>query len=266
MDDASTDDTLQRMEHYRKRDTRITIARHPINLKLPAALNTGFALARGELLTWTSDDNVFRQSALEEMASFLNFNPGVDLVYTDHSIIDSSGLEMQQIKVGRPEELGLSNCLGACFMYRRALMETVGEYRSDMFLVEDYDYWLRCALTAKLAPLHRDLYLRREHDQSLSSLHPERVQKQTRKVLLANLPNMGRAHRTMRAFANIQLAKLYLASKDNPTSRRRLLNALQTNPFRAMSQLPSLISQGLLGPLAAGAFNPLYRNLKALRR
>ena len=264
VDDASTDDTPERMERYRKRDTRIAIARHPTNLKLPAALNTGFAMARGKLLTWTSDDNAYRPSALEEMAGFLDFNPDVDFVYTDYSIIDNHGRATRQATVGRPEELGLSNCIGPCFLYRRALMEAVGEYCDEMFLVEDYDYWLRCALAARLAPLHRDLYLLRVHDQSLSSLNPERVQEQTRKMLLAHLPGMGRAHRDMRAYTYIQMAKLNLARRDTAAGRRRLLSAIEASPYRAMCQLPCLVSQGVFGLRTARVFEPLYQNIRHL--
>src|SRR5262245_42250457 len=57
VDDASTDDTPHRLRAWSEKDSRIRVVRHATNRKLPAALNTGFAGARGKYLTWSSDDN-----------------------------------------------------------------------------------------------------------------------------------------------------------------------------------------------------------------
>src|SRR6516162_6752271 len=67
VDDASTDETPSIIADYLARDRRVTSLRNPVNRKLPGSLNAGFAQARGELLTWTSDDNCYRPHALNEM-------------------------------------------------------------------------------------------------------------------------------------------------------------------------------------------------------
>jgi len=266
VDDASTDDTPRRMEGYKARDRRVRVVHHETNRKLPAALNTGFALARGSLLTWTSDDNCYRTEALAEMVAFLEGRPDVDFVYADHSVIDAAGVPQRRVRVADPEKLGLSNCVAACFMYRRRLAEAVGQYREDRFLVEDYDYWLRCALAGRLAALHKDLYLRRVHAASLSSRHPRRVIERTRALLIEHLGRMNGSHRELKALTHIQLAKLAHACSLSEESRRHLGAALRLSPRRAGRQLPALVNQGVLGPIAAGAIRPVYRTLRRLRR
>lgn len=266
VDDASTDDTLQRMQHYRDRDERIVLLRHKTNCKLPAALNTGFGSARGDLLSWTSDDNLYRPGALGEMVHFFKVHTEVDFVYADHTIIDEHGQALRVARVGRPAELGLANCIGPCFMYRRSVMEAIGSYRDDMFLVEDYDYWLRAAKVACFAPLHVDLYLRRVHGGSLTSRHADRIRQQTRAVLLANLNDMGRLRRAIRANGHMQLARLAHSCHDTTASHRHLRAAAVASPFRTICQLPSLASEGLFGTVIAGASTGLYRRLKRLRR
>ncbi|HEY7975548.1 MAG TPA: glycosyltransferase family 2 protein, partial [Ktedonobacterales bacterium] len=64
VDDTSTDATPTVLAEWAARDARIHVIRHEVNKRLPGALNTGFAAARGELLTWTSDDNRYRPDAL----------------------------------------------------------------------------------------------------------------------------------------------------------------------------------------------------------
>ena len=59
VDDCSTDATSVILAEYAVRDSRIRIIRNAENQKLPRSLNIGFAEARGEYLTWTSDDNVY---------------------------------------------------------------------------------------------------------------------------------------------------------------------------------------------------------------
>ena len=58
VDDCSTDDSPQIVAGFAADDARIRVIRHAHNRKLPGALNTGFDAARGEYLTWTSDDNL----------------------------------------------------------------------------------------------------------------------------------------------------------------------------------------------------------------
>src|SRR5687768_16352258 len=70
VDDCSTDDTPRIMAEAVRSDARIRSVRHETNKKLPSGLNTGFRLAKGDYLTWTSDDNCYRPEALAEMVAF----------------------------------------------------------------------------------------------------------------------------------------------------------------------------------------------------
>src|SRR5436190_21740360 len=57
VDDCSKDETPQTIKSYT--DPRIRYHRNESNQRLPRSLNIGFSLAKGEYLTWTSDDNFF---------------------------------------------------------------------------------------------------------------------------------------------------------------------------------------------------------------
>lgn len=189
VDDGSTDDTVGKIERYLGRDRGLRLLRHECNRRLPAALNTGFANAAGKYLTWTSDDNYYRPEAIDEMVAYLEDHPNVDMVYTDCSVIDDAGNIIMRMHVGESETL-LSchhNCIGPCFLYRRHVRDVVGEYAEDMFLVEDYDYWLRASNSFRLEPYHKDLYCYRIHRKSLSARHAQRVDCMVDRALSRNL-------------------------------------------------------------------------------
>src|SRR5438128_1966436 len=59
VDDGSMDETSAILESLT--DDRVRKIRHQTNRGLSAALNTGCAEARGEYLTWTSDDNLYAE-------------------------------------------------------------------------------------------------------------------------------------------------------------------------------------------------------------
>ena len=89
-----------------------------------------------------------------------------------------------------PESLRKGNCVQACFMYRRSAYEKIGEYRTDMVLVEDYEYWLR---------MHKDCHMEylkgpspyqyRRHDESLSSRRPVEVLVQLARAKALHFPD-----------------------------------------------------------------------------
>ncbi len=169
VDDNSPDDTGTVVASFD--DPRIRYVRNDPNLKLPRALNRGFSLARGTLLTWTSDDNLYAPTAIERMVETLR-SRDEDFVYADYwlfSDTDAEGrpLDTQLDKLPDQLQLTKGNHIGACFMYTRALYEAVGEYDPDLFLVEDYDYFIRAARQFRFYHIPEALYFFRRDDNTL---------------------------------------------------------------------------------------------------
>ncbi len=177
VNDCSTDGTLSIMQEYKACDQRIKVVENATNQKLPRSLNIGFAHARGEYYTWTSDDNRYKPQALQRMLEYLEAHEETGLVYCDMDYIDERGNKTGF--VSRPEtELYSSNCIGACFLYRREAAEKVGEYDAAMFLVEDYDYWIRFAQKYNISHLPVCLYEYRYHGSSLTEKKAEKINRQ----------------------------------------------------------------------------------------
>ena len=196
VDDCSQDSTPQIIAEYVVRDRRIRSIRHAINQKLPRALNTGHAAARGDFLMWTSDDNRLLPPALEEMTRFLEEHPDVGVVYADSILIDEHGQYLQDYPAQPASRLAYMNPLGGCFLYRKMVYEALGGYDTDLFLAEDYEFWLRAYRRFKLAPLHKVLYEYRWHDQSLTKAANRReVRTNADRALRRHLPHLRQSTR-----------------------------------------------------------------------
>lgn len=177
VNDCSTDNSRDVMQSYADIDSRIRIVDNSSNLKLPMSLNTGFREARGKYLTWTSDDNLYKVNALKELAGYLENNPEIGLVYSDMDFVDAS-LNFIREQCLEPEMLLCADCVGASFMYRREVLDKVGEYDPDMFLVEDYEYWIRISEQFKIGHLNKNLYTYRMHSGSLTGTRKNDINKQ----------------------------------------------------------------------------------------
>ncbi len=208
VDDASTDDTASIASDFAAQDARIKLLRHDTNKKLPHALNTGYEATRGEFITWTSDDNRYRTTALASMVDYLDAHPDVDAVYTDYSFFDEQGQPGEYRRVQPPSALMFKQCIGPSFLHRRTLGEAVGPYAEDLFLAEDYDFWLRASAYGVLEPLHRDLYLYRMHGGTLTAGYRPQVIIACEQALLRNLPHLDWAMPRHRAEAYLHLAEL----------------------------------------------------------
>ena len=143
VDDCSTDRTGEIAERFAEDDGRIKIIHNTENKKLPASLNIGFRKTIGEYLTWTSDDNAYEKDALSVMHNFLNVNPKIPMVCTAMNLMDEEGVVYSKYPEYDADRMYYNDIVGACFMYRRSVMESVGEYNENLFCVEDYEYWLR---------------------------------------------------------------------------------------------------------------------------
>lgn len=189
VDDGSVDSSLETAQKYAAADNRIKVV-HQENLKLPTALNNGFAEARGEFFTWHSADNRMLPDCLEVMAGELKRHRCTDMVYANEYLIDGNG----KIITGHgwfeiPPNSGNvifppsarflntipNNTVGAAFMYRSGTDAVLGGYDPRMFLLEDYDYFMRMNSLFRIKHVRHTapIYAYRFHDGSLTSKDKE---------------------------------------------------------------------------------------------
>lgn len=182
VNDCSTDNTLEIITEYAKKDSRIRVINNETNAKLPQALNIGFRAARGQYYTWTSDDNRYLPNAFEVMLSLLEEKLTVGLVYCNMNLIDERGNITKEGRLPEPDTLVRHNCVGACFMYRSTVAKSVGTYDPEMFLAEDYDYWMRIYQKSTLEHIDETCYLYRIHGGSLTAQRQQQIKAQTAKL------------------------------------------------------------------------------------
>jgi glycosyltransferase involved in cell wall biosynthesis len=176
MDDGSTDGTMELLDGYRKRDSRIHVYRRE-HRGLVASLNEGRALASGRYVAIMHADDVAFAERLERQVRHLDANPPLALLGTGHTQIDSEGLRRGKTSYpASPEEvaqrLASKNCIAhPTVMFRRAMLDRVGSYRAPFFPCEDYDLWLRASEVYPLANLPEPLLAYRVHESSVSRTH-----------------------------------------------------------------------------------------------
>ncbi len=245
VDDCSADGTPQILADYTRRDRRIRSIRHRENLGLPRSLNAGFDEARGRYFTWISDDNRFRRSALQTMIEVLDHRPDVDVVYSNYSVIDAAGSPVALRRVSRVDELGYTNCVGASFLYRRAVHDALGGFDTTKALVEDYDFWVRAAGRFRFEALAVDLYEYRLHGGSLSAQHDAAIVAAHRRLLREWLPRMDWLGRSSRARACVHLARTTLGRGELYAALQDLWLGCRLAPAAVAAECAGRIYRGI---------------------
>lgn len=186
VDDCSTDGTPEIIQRFAQQDNRIQVIRNVENQKLPRSLNIGFRQTTGGNLTWTSDDNFYEENAIEVMVRALEQNPDYGMVYCDMTCIYEDGVKLRRPPLNM-ERFYVDDVVGACFLYRRQVLETVGEYNPDLTLVEDYDYWLRVRQQYEILYIPQRLYQYRFHSGSLTMTKEREIAAQLQRMRLQHL-------------------------------------------------------------------------------
>ncbi len=185
MDDGSFDRTPEIVDAYAAKDSRIRVV-HQKNQKLPRTLSNGFALARGEFLTWTSADNIMHPDFLEKLVGEMKNHPETGMIYANLDLIDENGDPLTDMHwypdplspevVRLPQsvlELNIypDNYIAAAFMYRASVAHAIGNYSANRYTTEDYDYWMRINDCFNLRHTSFDdpIYSYRFHSKSLTA-------------------------------------------------------------------------------------------------
>lgn len=114
------------------------------------AINKGWSMAGGEILAWLNSDDTYEMNALKTAAEFLTNHAEVDMVYGDCSIINENSIFEKKCPT-IDFDLGSLVCniwfipQQSSFI-RRKVVKSVGEIRTDLHLVMDWELWLRIAM------------------------------------------------------------------------------------------------------------------------
>lgn len=168
VDDCSKDSSLTIANKFANKDKRIIVISNTENKKLPATLNIGHHQAKGNFITWTSDDNILKPNFLELLINSLLENQA-DIVYSNYDIINENG-SLKRIHITGPtEHILFGNKIGASFLYKKEVFNELQGYDESLFLLEDYDFWLRASTKFNFHHLNVNLYQYRLHTSSLTS-------------------------------------------------------------------------------------------------
>ena len=83
IDDVSSDETLEIIEEYAKKDQRVIIVRNEVNSGQAVARNNGLKIASGEYITMIDSDDWFESDALEMICKEFEKSEDTDAVLYD---------------------------------------------------------------------------------------------------------------------------------------------------------------------------------------
>jgi glycosyltransferase involved in cell wall biosynthesis len=276
VDDGSTDQTAQILEHYSGRI--VLIAQE--NRGLSAARNRGMEEARGDLIAFLDADDVWLSGKLEKQLSCLEDHPRAGLVH--------SAVIFWEARTGRKYwwddgKLATGSCYEVFFrrnvvvvssvIVRKECLDRIGNFDEELRrrTCEDYDLWFRIARHYELAYVEEPLTLYRLHDANASRRTLAMAEDSlyvVRKALRAD-PELGRS--LGRGVVDRRLFELHFNvgyhhhdAGRTAEARSAFLQALQHRPFSTRAW--SLYLLNFLHPEWVGGLRKWKSSLSSLGR
>lgn len=156
VDDGSTDNTAKIAMDFCRRDSRFRLLQKS-NGGLSSARNYGIKQALGKYIALLDGDDVYCKEKLATHVRILEDLERVGVVYSASKAIRDDGKETFMTISGKPVNrdpviaLLCKNFIvhGSNAVFRRRLIEEVGEFDESLRSCEDVDFWLRIATTRR---------------------------------------------------------------------------------------------------------------------
>lgn len=151
IDDGSTDNTKEIVAKYSSKDPRISYYSLPAGSGPGAARNYGVQKATSDLICISDSDDLSLPERLEETVRELE-KTGVDVVYGNLQITNMDNGE-EQIRKSSDFSLDLLKRVNIVpnptAAFRKSVFVENGGYDQDLRTSEDYDLWLKLALSGR---------------------------------------------------------------------------------------------------------------------
>jgi glycosyltransferase involved in cell wall biosynthesis len=194
VDDGSSDATPELLRNRAESDHRIRVVQHSTNLGFAAALNNGFAQARGRFIARMDADDVALPSRFERQLSFLDDHPDVAIVGSAVRRLSETGVlgQVQQYPL-RPGVVAWSMLFFNPIAHPTAMMRADAvdspPYGNEYPGSEDYDFFFRLSRRVRIANIPEVLLHYRVWTGNMSRLPAQ--QQSAARVVQAGLRTRG---------------------------------------------------------------------------
>lgn len=151
-DGSDEQSTINILKEYSKEYSNIKIKYLDRNEGISGNTNKALELVEGKYIGLFDHDDLLTQNALYEIVKVINENDSPDFIYTDEDKVDEKGVEFfdPHFKPDwSPDTLRSYNYITHFSVFKKELLEKVGNFRSECDGSQDYDMFLRLTEKSK---------------------------------------------------------------------------------------------------------------------
>ncbi|MEP6900466.1 MAG: glycosyltransferase family 2 protein [Actinomycetota bacterium] len=170
LDDGSTDETPKILAEY---PSDKFVRESQKNMGQTPTINKGWAMTKGEIITWlNSDDTFYDSTCVRKGVEYLLENPEVGIVFGDSMFTEADGTEIEPTRpiTDFTYRKFIKNCENSISQpsafIRRDVVRKVGELDPKFYYFMDWDFWMKAGLYFKIEHIAEILSTYRLHADS----------------------------------------------------------------------------------------------------
>jgi|WetSurMetagenome_2_1015567.scaffolds.fasta_scaffold24016_3 glycosyltransferase involved in cell wall biosynthesis len=168
IDGGSTDDTLKILGEY----SHLIWISEPDN-GAANAINKGFKIAKGDLITWLNSDDYYYPNILSKINNIFYHNPSTEFIYGNITFVDN---EKNIISKKKTHEYDLDYLIyksadiirQPCTFFGKKLFNTVGGLDENFKCAFDYDLFIKMIKNVKPFYIDEDIAFVRDYNDTIS--------------------------------------------------------------------------------------------------
>ncbi|WP_158967150.1 glycosyltransferase [Paraglaciecola sp. L3A3] len=185
-DDASTDDTYEKLHAYAEKDKRIKLIRFAQNKGFVLGMIEAIAMCQGEYIAIQGSGDISFPERIAKQADILAANPKIGLVGSLRNVVNKSSLDKLyafknnswvegEAFSGDASKLILKKNLFSHgeVMFRKSVYDKCGGYREIFTFAQDRDLWIRMSKICQFHTIPEVLY-ERYFIEGAVSINPEK--------------------------------------------------------------------------------------------
>jgi glycosyltransferase involved in cell wall biosynthesis len=244
VDDASTDDTRDRVEAIQRVDSRVRYVRHETNRGAQAARNTGIEAAHGKFNAFLDSDNEWLPNKLSlQIPKFTGGAKALGVVYCGFWRVSAAGERLHKYEPqyrGAIYQFALQQWITdtSTLVVRKEILKSIRGFDESINAYQEWDFCIRLARVSEFDFVPECLSLYHEHDlASISKDHLRDASGYLRVVDLNKAEILHNCGRRAISMHYLRSARLFILAERLDSARAMLWKSVQFYPLNTMAIL-----------------------------